>query len=354
MPNWILRWAPPLLGAASCAMLLLILTTRPVPGLGVLREPAAAKMLQGIFIGIVLEALPFILLGVLVSAVLHLFVPEAAIRRLIPRNPVLGVLFACTLGFLFPVCECGMIPVIRRLLGKGMPVYIAVVFVLAGPVLNPVTFASTYMAFRGEPSMAYVRLALAFAVAACVGLALHRLMRGNVLRHSASQLGHAHGDHGHPHHGHEHHGHEHHGHSHAGGLPSRLGAVLGHASDEFFEMGKYLILGAGITAVVQTFVPADSLASIGQAGWGAHMFMAAFAFALSLCSTSDAFVAATFSPSFNAGSLLTFLLMGPMVSFKGTLMLLTVFKGRFVLMVSAMATLLLLAASAAAAFFGWV
>lgn len=343
MQNWILRWAPPLLGAVCCLLLFQIVTTRPLPDVHALLEPANLKAFRVSFIGIVLEALPFILLGVLISAILHLFVSEALVRRMMPRNPVLGVLFACLLGFLFPVCECGMVPVIRRLLGKGMPLYIAVVFLLAGPVVNPVTYASTYMAFEGEPRIAYVRLALAFAVAAAVGLALYRLARGNPLRLSSglaaagAPSSRFHVLHGAPGNSHSHspgtsgrrHSHDH-DHSHG----NKLTAMIGHASEEFFEMGKYLIIGAGITALVQTFVSPESLLSIGQSGLGSHLFMAVFAFALSLCSSSDAFIASTFAPYFSPGSLLTFLVIGPMVSFKGTLMLLTVFRGGFVVRLS--------------------
>lgn len=314
-----LRWAPPVMGLASCALFILILATKPLPDgsalLSVLHGPFG-----NIFLGIILDALPFMLMGVLLSSILHLAVPEHVVRRMIPKNPVLGIVFACSLGLLFPVCECGMVPIVRRLMNKGMPVYMAALFLLAGPVLNPVAFASTLMAFGSMPEMAYARMGLAFTAAAVTGLCLYRFAVRSPLRHSlAGQRG----EHVHTH-------------------RSFLEGVLRHGSDEFFEMGKYLILGAGATALVQTLVSPSSLSSIGHGGISAHLFMAGMAYALSLCSSSDAFVAASFLPAFSKSSLLTFLVLGPMIDFKGTLMLLSVFKVRFVLILSLIATAVIL------------
>lgn len=308
-------------------------------------QSAELQSFKTMLISIVLEALPFVLVGVLISSILHIFVPEKVVSRLIPRNPVIGVIFASLLGIVFPVCECGMIPVVRRLMRKGMPLYIAVVFILSGPIINPVVFASTYMAFRSRPEMAYARIGLAFFAAAVIGLYIYYFVRYNALRkeqpaspsiqaphehHSPSSCEHVHshtymhsyGKSGGQHeHSHEHH----HG-------ENRLLTVLSHASDEFFEMGKYLILGALITAGVQTFIAREALVSIGQDGWISHFFMMGFAYILSICSTSDAFVASSFSTTFTSGSILTFLVFGAMLDFKGTLMLMSVFKKRFVLL----------------------
>ncbi|WP_425454004.1 permease [Paenibacillus flagellatus] len=322
----------------------LILVRRP-PDFGAIASFPWANF-KTIFISIILEAIPFVLLGVLFSALLQVFVSERTVRRWTPRHPVLGVLFACTLGVVFPLCECGMIPIVRRLMRKGMPVYIAVAFILAGPVLNPVVYASTYMAFRSRPEMAYSRMGLAFLVAAAIGLIVYRFVRRSPLRpelpHAAARTengdGHGHGQHHHHHHGHDH------GHGRPG-LTGKLQATFGHASDEFFEMGKYLIFGAMMTAVIQAAVSRESLVSIGQGDWSSHLFMMGFAYLLSLCSTSDAFVAASFATTFTTGSLLTFLVFGPMLDLKNTLMLLSVFRIRFVLALTALLAVLVLLGS---------
>lgn len=266
------------------------------------------------FIGILLEALPFVLVGALLSSLLHLFVSEETLRRWIPRNPVLGILFACVLGLIFPVCECGMIPLIRRFIQKGMPLYIAVVFILSGPILNPVVFSATYMAFRFYPEMVYARMGLALVVSAAIGIIVYVTWKDNPLKLSFSRD--ADGER------------SLHTPEHAG---SKLTSVFVHAADEVFEMGKYLLVGCILTAGIQSFVTKESLAAIGGGMVSSYVFMMGFAFLLSLCSTSDAFVASTFMHTFSSGSLLAFLVFGPMLDFKNALMLLSVFKTKFVL-----------------------
>ncbi|MCZ8513840.1 permease [Paenibacillus filicis] len=355
MQTLITRWAANTLAVLCLVMLILIFTQRPVPDLSFLSSPNLQSF-KTLFISIILEALPFVLLGVLVSALLQQFVSEQRIRRMIPKNPVLGIVFACVMGIIFPLCECGMIPVIRRLLRKGMPVYVAAVFILVGPIINPVVFASTYMAFRSRPEIAYSRMGLAFVAALAIGLILHRFVRSNPVRggsEPAAELHihmHEHTHHHHEHHTHHeahHHDHDHHGHNHGGKAPAgkQFLSVLGHASDEFFEMGKYLIFGAFLTAAIQTVMDRSSLVSIGQGEYSSHLFMAGLAFVLSLCSTSDAFVASSFATTFSTGSLLTFLVFGPMLDIKSTLMLLSAFKARFVVILSLLVIVVVLSSS---------
>ncbi|CAN7528582.1 permease [Paenibacillus sp. LjRoot153] len=295
-----------------------------------------------IFISLILEAIPFILLGVLLSSLLQTFVPESTIRRFTPRNPILGILFACLIGILFPMCECGMIPIVRRLILKGMPVYIAVVFIIAGPILNPIVFAATLTAFRNHPSIAYSRMGLAFLVVIIIGLILYRLIKSSPLR-----LGQDHGAKEqvlevHHHLDHHHHHHHHHPQS---GKPNKVMTFFVHTSSEFFEMGKFLVFGALMTALIQVFMQRESLLAIGQGSISSHFFMMGLAYILSICSTSDAFVASSFQTSFTSGSLLTFLVFGPMLDFKSTLMLLSVFKIRFVLLLALLISCTVLACS---------
>ncbi|MDQ0878330.1 uncharacterized membrane protein YraQ (UPF0718 family) [Paenibacillus sp. V4I3] len=368
MPSTLYRWSLPISTVICAFLLILIVTTRELPPTGLVFYES--KLVFTAFMDIFLDALPFMLLGVLLSTVVENFIPEAFIRRMTPRHPLGGILFACVLGIMFPLCECGMIPFVRRLMRKGMPVYIAVIFILVGPILNPIVFASTFMAFRGEPSMAYSRMGLTFGVALIVGLLLTRFLKGNPLRHpienQANTLHHHRGsspghhadlihaydnnhDHDH-HHGHNHnhhhkHDHDHHhghNHSHDGG---RMMVMFSHGTTELFEMSKYLMLGAFLTALIQTFVAQDSLSAIGQGPFISHVFMMGFAYLLSLCSTTDAFVAASFANSFSPGSLLAFLVFGPMIDVKSTLMMLSIFKARFVLTLSIVVAVTVLAGS---------
>lgn len=365
----IMRWSTNVLTLMCLAMLFLIFTQKHPIDWSFLQSTEMQNF-KTLFLSIVLEAIPFVLLGVLVSALLQMFVSEQTIRRLVPKNPVLGILFACVVGIIFPLCECGMIPVIRRLLKKGMPVYVAVVFILVGPIINPVVYASTFMAFRSKPEIAYSRMGLAFIVALAIGLIVYKFFKTDPLRgataspaamhvHNNQSQHHLHDEHHHHHHHvhndshahshhHMHHNHEHHhNHSHSGhtGVAGKLSGILGHASDEFFEMGKYLMLGAMITAAIQTVVSRESLVAIGQGEVQSHLFMMAFAFLLSLCSTSDAFVASSFTTTFTAGSLVTFLVFGPMLDIKSLLMMLSAFKTRFVAALSVLVVVVVLVCS---------
>ncbi|NEW05491.1 permease [Paenibacillus sp. SYP-B3998] len=326
MPTTLFRSSIHALAVICFLLIVLIMMNREIPQLSLFTSDHL-QAFKTMFISILLEAIPFVLLGVILSSLLQSFVSEQTIRRWIPQNPLLGILFACLLGILFPMCECGMIPVVRRLILKGMPVYVAVVFILTGPIINPIVFAATFMAFRNHPYLAYSRMGLAFTVAAVIGLLLYRFIKNNPLRISRAHFAGQNALEEHQHQG------------------SKFTSFFVHASDEFFEMGKYLVFGSLLTAIIQTFIQRESLVAIGQGPLSSHLFMMGFAYVLSLCSTSDAFVASSFQTSFTSGSLLTFLVIGPMLDFKSTLMLLSVFKTKFVLILSLFIAITVLAGS---------
>ncbi|HEY0827551.1 MAG TPA: permease [Bacilli bacterium] len=336
--SFVHRWGMPVI-ALICLVLIFFILNREFPNFTI--DMTFLQNFKTIFLSIILEAIPFVLLGVLVAALLQIFVSEETVRRFVPKHPLLGILFGCFLGVLFPLCECGMIPIVRRLILKGMPVYVGVVYIIAGPILNPVVFSSTYMAFRSHPEVAYGRMGLALIVSIVIGLILYRFVKSNPLRqtiaHNTVQQVEVH-DHSHSHvHNHDHH--------HNPPTRNKSFTALGHASDEFFEMGKYLIFGAMITALIQTMMNRDVLVSIGDGAFSSHLFMMGLAYIMSLCSTSDAFVASSFWTTFSAGSLLTFLVYGPMLDFKNTLMLLAVFRAKFVFLLIGLISVVVLAGS---------
>lgn len=222
MLKFLLRFGTPLLGLGCLIMLVLIATNRELPVY--LFNAANMQSFKILFISIILEAFPFILLGVLFSALLQVFVTDDMIRKFTPKNPIAGVLFGALLGLLFPLCECGMIPVVRRLIRKGMPAYIGIVYLLAGPIVNPIVYASTFTAFRTTPAMAYSRMGLAFAVSVVVGFLLYKFMHSSPLKATAVV--------NHAHHGHTH-SHEHD--LNGKGFRGRVASILSHASDEFLK-----------------------------------------------------------------------------------------------------------------------
>ncbi|WP_029192237.1 permease [Paenibacillus harenae] len=321
MLKLLFRFGTPSLAVGCLIMLALIVKNREWPAQWF--NAANLQSFKILFISIILEAFPFILLGVLFSALLQVFVTDELIQKFTPKNPVAGVLFGALLGILFPLCECGMIPVVRRLIRKGMPAYIGIVYLLAGPIVNPIVYTSTFTAFRSTPEMAYSRMGLAFAVSVIIGLLLYKFMRKNPLKASPSFNAPQHRVHNHNN------GHDHG--AHGKGFRRRTASILSHSSDEFFEMGKYLIFGALLTAIIQTVIERSTLETFANQPLFAYLFMMAFAFILSICSTSDAFIASSFSGMFDFGPLLAFLVFGPMIDLKNTLMLLSTFRVKIVL-----------------------
>ncbi|NJL05888.1 MAG: permease [Chloroflexaceae bacterium] len=304
-----------------------------------------------VFLGIFVEALPFLLAGVLMSAVIALFITEEQINRFSPRNPVLAAVSGALLGLVFPVCECGSIPAARRLLTKGVALPTGIAFVLAAPVINPIVIVSTYVAF-GSWEMVVWRVGLTLLIAVLVGLVIgvavapeqvlaHGVLAPASCTHPDHDHSHAHGQHHHHHDHHAHHSHDHHDHSHASASgESNLRRVLNHANVEFFEMARFLIAGAMLAAALQTLFPQQALLALGGGMVISILVMMALAVVLSVCSTVDSFIALSFVNTFTPGAIMAFLVFGPMIDIKSTLMLTTTFK-RHIVAIIALLTFLL-------------
>ncbi len=361
MPNGWIKLAAAAASVACAALLALIFFGRDFSAWSL--DQARLQNFKIIFISIILEALPFLLIGVIVSALLQAFVSDELVRKLTPRNPVAGVLFGSLLGIVLPLCECGMIPIVRRLMRKGLPAYIGLIYIVAGPILNPVVFGATFQAFRANESLAYSRFYLAFFVSVALGFILYVRLKQSPLKSvppaavstqavnpsSGSGGHHERQEHEHSRESHRAHHHHHHHHHVDGKAPffKKLVSTPSHIAEEFFEMGKYLILGSLITGLMQTFITRASFASVADHELLSHLFMMAFAYVLSLCSTSDAFVAASFNNLFPPAALLSFLVVGPMLDLKNTLMMLAVFRKKFVLKFSLLIAALVLFGSIA-------
>lgn len=273
-----------------------------------------------ILLSIVIEAFPFMLLSVIVSAVLNNFISENTIRRIIPKNIFFSILIACFLGGIFPICDCGMVPIVRRLVIKGVPLPAAMSFMLAAPIINPVVGAATAFAFRTNSSVVLLRLGTAFFVALFVGLFIHVFFSGNELKthgqiHAHGCCGHIADDHHHPKYS----------------FANKLMNTVRDASNEFFEMGRYLVIGAMFGALSQILLPRGMLMAVGQNSLMSIGVMMLFAFFISVCSAADAFIASSFNTIFPVGSLVAFMVFGPMIDLKNLFMLLHTFKMRFVM-----------------------
>jgi uncharacterized protein len=266
-----------------------------------------------IFLGIFIEAVPFLLAGSIVSGFIDVFVDRSWIERVVPRQPVLAALAGASMGLVFPVCECGVVPVTRRLYGKGLPVAVGVAFLLAAPVINPIVIASTWTAFGWGPVL-WGRIGFTVLIAFTVGLIFQlaqprEILLPNLFQQRSSCS---------------------HDHPASGTRSQRFGKAFNTAGDDFLDMSRYLIIGSMLAAAMQTLVPQSALMTIGQNSVISVFALMILAFILSVCSTVDAFLALAFSSTFTTGAIIGFLTFGPMVDVKSSLLFMTVFKRRTV------------------------
>ena len=270
------------------------------------------------FVSVLLEGVPFVLLGTILSGLIDQFLPARFMTRLLPRNAFAAVCLGGVLGIIFPMCECGIVPVIRRLIAKGLPVSSAVAYMLAAPIVNPITALSTYAAFRGQGAAEFtaLRLGLGFFVAVLAGLAVLNLPIGAVLKKTILEsvtLSGAVGDGGlsaHP-------------------LLRRLIGAMEAGVRDFLDVMVYFILGVGVASLFSTAVNQEIFLPLSLDDRLAIPAMMTLAGVLSLCSSSDAFIAATFV-AFPAVAKLAFLVFGPMMDLKLVFVYSAVFTPRFV------------------------
>lgn len=265
------------------------------------------------FLGIFVEAAPFLLLGSITAGLIEAFVKAEDIWRFVPSNRLAATIMGAFLGLAFPVCECGVVPVTRRLFNKGLPVSLGVAFLLGAPFMNPIVFASTYIAFGFGPVF-IGRIVITILVAVTVGLVIGAFAKPSAVLKPVSQE--------------QDHSHEHEA---PAATRAKLLQALQIAADEFFEMGRFLILGSALAALMQTLVPQESLLALGTGSVLSVLFMQVLAYILSVCSTVDSFLALAFVNTFTTGAIVSFLSFGPMVDIKSTLMFTGVFRKRIVL-----------------------
>lgn len=240
-----------------------------------------------IFLAIVLQALPFLALGVVLSAAIAVFVPTEWVARALPKRTALAVPGAALAGMALPGCECSSVPVARRMISKGVPAAAALTFLLAAPAVNPIVLVSTSVAFPNQPEMVWARLLASMLAAISVGWIWSAAHAERYLRRIEA---------------------------HRGDGP-RLRAFASVAIDDLAQAGGYLVLGATIVATLQTYLPASWLTSLGGSGLVGVLVMGLLAVGLAVCSEADAFVAAALG-QFSPTARLAFMVVGPMVDLK--------------------------------------
>jgi hypothetical protein len=269
--------------------------------------------------GLAFETIPFLLMGTLLAAAIQAFVPDRALRRLFPRNRLASIAVALVIGTIVPICECGTVPLARRLRQKGLPLSTAVAFLLAAPLVNPMTVLSTYVAFQGTGYRMFAyRLVLGLACALSVAILTEWATRRDPSidiatparsfrplspaeipkppRLSRSGSGPV-------------------------GLSSRIAATLEHATYDFFDSARFLVLGISVAAIARAFIPMGALLKgLGNPA-SATATGVVSAYVLSLCSSADAFVSRSLFTPTSYSAAIAFLVLGPMIDIKNTILL---------------------------------
>ena len=292
------------------------------------------------FSSVLWEALPFIVLGAIVAGILEEFLPQEAITRFLPKSVLPSVMIGGALGLIFPMCECGIVVVMRRLLRKGLPLSCCIAYMLAGPIINGIVIFSTWVAFRDHkigPEMVGLRVGLGFVIAVVTGLVVHVQYRkyGNALltplamppavtvdAKAEAEMDEA----GVP----------------PAATPSpappapkqpfaiRLGNISSTALHDFVDITVFLILGAVLAALARSFISSEQIESLSRdQPFLAIPAMMLLAVLMCLCSEADAFVAASFTKMHTTAKL-AFLVLGPMLDLKLLLMYTRVFRLRLI------------------------
>lgn len=318
-----------------------------------------------LFLSLLVEAMPFLLLGVLFSGLLLLFIDERQLIAKLPKNPLLGAFVGSMVGLFFPVCECGNVPVARRLLMQGVPAPVAIGFLLAAPTINPIVIWATWTAFRDQPEIVVLRVVFSLAIATIIGwvfsaqadlrpilqpaigaglkptatkselkqLSEHIAPPPELLKSGTYWLGQnqpmrvdatvlqatlAATSPSKP-------------------LSNRLQLLLDNTIQELRELGAVLVLGSAIAAIIQVAIPREVILGLGSGPITSILAMMLLAGLVSICSTVDSFFALSFASTFTSGSLLAFLVFGPMVDLKSVGLMLSIFKPRAVFYLFALA-----------------
>ncbi|MCC9776806.1 permease [Streptococcus agalactiae] len=275
-----------------------------------------------IFISIIIEALPFVLLGTILSGIIEVFITPDIVNKFLPKNKFLRVLFGTFVGFVFPSCECGIIPIINRFLEKKVPSYTAVPFLATAPIINPIVLFATYSAFGNSIRFLILRFVGATIVAIALGVMLAFLVDDNILKEDAK-----------PTHFHDYSDKK---------WYQKIFLALAHAIDEFFDTGRYLVFGTLIASAMQIYLPTRVLTTIGHSPITAILVMMLLAFILSLCSEADAFIGASLLSTFGIAPVMAFLLIGPMIDIKNLMMMVNSFKTRFIVQFNRVSSLIII------------
>ncbi|MBO0471408.1 permease [Enterococcus sp. DIV0242_7C1] len=278
--------------------------------------PHSVLQMGTIFLSIVIEALPFVMLGCVISGALHVFLTPERVKKLLPKNKILSILVGSFLGFFFPSCECGIVPIVHQFVKKEVPTYTAFAFMITAPIINPIVLFSTYIAFGNSMKFVLWRVLGSMLVALVIGFWLAYVNKESILKQEISSFSCEHGEE-----------------EETENIKflNKCWSVLTHGIDEFFDTGRYLIFGSLLAAAMQTYLPTGAILQLGHTKILAILVMLVLAATLSLCSEADAFIGSSLLSLFGNGPIVGFLVFGPMVDIKNLLMMKRYFKTSFMM-----------------------
>jgi uncharacterized membrane protein YraQ (UPF0718 family) len=285
------------------------------------------------FLSVLFEGIPFLLLGSIISGLVDVFVSSERISKLLPKNPVAATLISGLLGLVLPMCECGSVVVIRRFIRKGLPLSCATAYMLGAPIVSPIVAVSTWSAFSAAGPLTWtaLRLGIGYALAVTVALIVHRLSPDKILQPQTAAA------------------------RKRGGLtraaeptaeptqdgpdfstmvsaastPRKFLLAAQSATADFLDVAFFFVIGVAITSVFNTAISREALTPLASStplAIGSLMVVAAL---LALCSTTDAFVAWTFT-AFAPQAKLAFMLFGPLFDLKLYWLYGMIFRRKFV------------------------
>lgn len=268
-------------------------------------------------ISVVIESLPFVFLGILLSVAVQLWVPDRVLLRVLPRRAFPRRIAISLLGVLLPVCECGNVPLARGLVVKGLSVSESMTFLLAAPILNPITIITTYQAFGWNDGILLARILGGFVIANLVGWIFSLHPRERELLTARFQAVCAVGERAHEH----------------GGRMRRSVALF---AAETGAMMPALFVGSAIAGLIQVAVSRDVLTTLGANPLWSVLALMVLAFVISICSNVDAFFVLSFGGTFLPGGIVAFLVFGPMIDIKMLALLRTTFTARTLAQITAL------------------
>ena len=272
------------------------------------------KNIATIFMSIFFESLPFLLLGSLISAIIETFVSNERMAKLIPKNKFLGSIVGVLLGFFLPACDCAVIPVSKRLLKKKVPINVAISFMLSSPIINPVVMLSTYYAFyKTDPKIFWYRLLFGIVVALVIGTIMGIIFKDQdvTTNNSDKECACEHCDHNYE-------------------KENKFVSIVKHTALDLSDVVKFLMFGALIASLMQVLIPRSVITVFNNNNILSIIVLMLFAYLISLCSTSDSFVGKSLLSTFTESSIVAYLLLGPMIDIKNTMVLLGNYKKKFV------------------------